>query len=111
VSIHLWKAQLPKQERKEICSRLRAILNTCRSSALKHLADGDAERLRWRINKTLTDLKQLAKELVEDGLTAAAKFLRAELGKLHDNLRKTGDETDKHTIHKQPHGKAHGWEK
>ena len=76
VSIHLWKAQLPKQERKEIRSRLRAILNTCRSSALKHLKDGDAERLQRRISKTLADLKQLAKELVEDGLTAAAKFLR-----------------------------------
>ncbi len=34
------------------------------------------ERLKWRINKTLVDLEELAKELVEDGLTSAAKFLR-----------------------------------
>jgi len=34
------------------------------------------ERLRWRINRTLSDLGQLAEELLEDGLTGAAKFLR-----------------------------------
>ena len=42
---------------------------------LKHLKDGDVERLKWRIEKTLADLKELAKELAEDGLTSAAKFL------------------------------------
>lgn len=73
---HLWKAGLPKQERKEIRTKLRTILHTLRNSTLKHLKDGDAERLQWRINKTLADLKQLAQELVEDGLTSAAKFLR-----------------------------------
>nr|MDO8080406.1 transposase [Candidatus Freyarchaeota archaeon] len=76
VSMHLWKAGLPKNERREILGRLRAILHTCRNSALKHLEDGDTERLQWRINKTLADLKELAKELVEDGLMGTAKFLR-----------------------------------
>ncbi|MGQ9722593.1 MAG: hypothetical protein ACUVXA_14870 [Candidatus Jordarchaeum sp.] len=74
--MHLWKAGLPRNERKEILRRLKAILHTCRNSALKHLKDGDTERLRWRINRTLTGLKELAKELVEDGLMGAAKFLR-----------------------------------
>jgi len=73
---HLWKAGLPKQERKEIRTKLRTILHALRNSTLKHLKDGDAERLQWRINKTLKDLKKLAQELVEDGLTTAAKFLR-----------------------------------
>lgn len=41
---------------------------------MKHLKD--MERLLWRTNKTLNDLKQLAKELVEEGLTTAAKFIR-----------------------------------
>ena len=76
VGYHLWKAGLPKQERKEIRTKLKAILYTCRNSTIKHLKDGDIERLEWRINKTLKDLKQLAHELVEDGLTTAAKFLR-----------------------------------
>jgi transposase-like protein len=73
---HLWKAGLPKQERKLIRTRLRTILNTCRNSAIKRLKDKYVERLRWRINKTLADLGQLADELLEDGLTGAAKFLR-----------------------------------
>jgi len=76
VGYSLWKAGLPKQERKEIRTKLKAILNTCRNSTIKHLKDGDVERLQWRINKTLADLKQLAKELVEEGLTTTAKFLR-----------------------------------
>ena len=76
VSYILWKAGLPKMERKEIRARLKAILHACRNSTIKHLKDGDMERLRWRINKTLSDLKQLARELMEDGLTGAAKFIR-----------------------------------
>ena len=76
VSYALWKTGLPKQERKEIRNRLRAILQTLRNSAIKHLKDGEMERLRWRIEKTLADLKQLVKELMEEGLTTAAKFIR-----------------------------------
>lgn len=76
MNIHLWKAGLPLQERKEIRRRLRTILHTCRNSTIKHLKDRDMERLQWRISKTLADLKQLTKELLEDGLTGAAKFLR-----------------------------------
>jgi len=72
----LWKAGLPKQERKAIRTRLQAILNTSRNSVLRHLKDQDMERLQWRINETLADLKQLAKDLAEDGLTATAKFIR-----------------------------------
>jgi transposase-like protein len=76
MNIHLWKAGLPKQERKAIRTKLRAILHTCRNATIKHLKDRDMERLQWRINKTLADLKKLAQELLEDGLTGAAKFLR-----------------------------------
>ena len=76
VGYSLWKAGVPPQDRKEIKRRLKAILNTCRNSVNKHLKDQDMERLQWRINKTLSDLKQLARELAEDGLTATAKFIR-----------------------------------
>jgi transposase-like protein len=76
VNYTLWTAGLPKQERKEIRTRLKAILQTCRNSTIKHLKDQNVERLQWRINKALADLKQLAKELAEDGLTSTAKFIR-----------------------------------
>lgn len=67
---------MPKQERGEIRAKLKAILGTCRNSTLKHLKDRDFERLQWGINKTLTDLKQLVRELLEDGLTGATKFIQ-----------------------------------
>lgn len=73
---HLWRVGRPKRKRKEIRAGLRAILRTCRNSAIKHLVDGDTERLQWRIDEKLRELKRLAQKLVEEGLTAAAKFLR-----------------------------------
>jgi transposase-like protein len=76
VGYQLWKAGIPKQERKKVRTRLRTILQTLRNSAIKHLKDGNTERLQQRINKTLANLKQLAKELMEYGLTGAAKFIR-----------------------------------
>jgi len=38
--------------------------------------DGDVDRLRWRIDWAHGELKKLAGELVEMGLTGAAKFIR-----------------------------------
>jgi transposase-like protein len=76
VSFNLWKAGLPKQDRKEILTKLLAILQALRNSVIKHLKDQDTQRLQWRINKTLADLKQLANELSKEGLVSAAKFLR-----------------------------------
>jgi len=76
VGYTLWKASLPPQDRKEIRTRLKTILYTCRNSTIKHLKDQNMERLQWRIDKTLADLKQLAKELAEEGLTTTAKFIQ-----------------------------------
>jgi transposase-like protein len=77
VSFHLWKAGLPKQERKGILTKLTTILQRLRNSAIKHLKDQDTQRLRWRINKTLADLKRLADELSKEGLVSVAKFIRS----------------------------------
>jgi len=66
VSYILWKSGLPKKERKEIRNRLRAILQTLRNPAIKHLKDREMERLSWKIEKTLTELKQLARELMQE---------------------------------------------
>ena len=76
VSIHLWKAELPRPERTVILGRLRTILRILRNSARKHLVDMDFERLRWRIDWTLGELKKLAGELAGEGLTGAARFIR-----------------------------------
>ena len=76
VSIHLWKAEMPRGERKPILDRLRTILRTLRNSARRHLMDEDFERLQWRIDWTLNELRKLSRELTREGLTGAAKFIR-----------------------------------
>jgi len=46
VSYTLWKAGLPRHERKEVCRRLRSILSACRNSVIEHLKDKNIERLK-----------------------------------------------------------------
>ncbi len=99
--MHLWKAGLPQNERKEILGRLEAILHTCRNSAFKHLKDGNVERLNWRIEEIRADLNELAEELVKDDLVGAE--VPEELCKLHGGLRQTGCEGDGGALHEQPH--------
>jgi hypothetical protein len=42
-----------------------------------HLADGDFERLRWRINWTLSELERLCRMMmVEAGLPVVARFIK-----------------------------------
>ncbi|MBS7614655.1 transposase [Candidatus Bathyarchaeota archaeon] len=106
VGYSLWKAGLPPQDRKEIRTRLKIILNACRNSAIKHLKDQNMERLQWRINKTLADLKQLAKELLEDGLTTTAKFIRNSANYMITFARR--HQTNSHPLHKQPHRTLNG---
>ena len=38
--------------------------------------DGDLDRLRWRIDWALRELRRLAGEILDEGLTGAAKFIR-----------------------------------
>jgi len=56
---------LHRYDRREICRRLRSILSAWRNSVIEHLKDKNIERLSWRIEKTLIELKQLARELTE----------------------------------------------
>jgi hypothetical protein len=63
---------LPKEQRKEIASKLEIL----RKSVSKHLLDKDFERLKWRIEWTLLKLEELSKQLVEDGLEMVARFIR-----------------------------------
>lgn len=73
---HLWRAGLPKAERRLILGRLRLILRILRSSVKKHLVDKDYGRLRWRISWTLDELAGLADELAAQGLVYTAGFIR-----------------------------------
>jgi len=75
VNNHLWRAEMPYGERKEIRARLRSVLRILRNSARKHLKDKNFERLRWRIDWALEELRKLAGELREEGFTGAAKFI------------------------------------
>jgi transposase-like protein len=76
VRFYLWAAGLQKEQRKEIATRLRVVLETLRNSVNKHLADKDFERLKWRISWTLSELDNLSRELLVDGLDTVARFIR-----------------------------------
>jgi transposase-like protein len=76
VRFYLWNAGLPKEMRKEIASRLLAILVTLRNSVRKHLADKDFDRLQSRISWALSELEKLSGELLSDGLDVVGRFIR-----------------------------------
>jgi len=76
VRFYLWSAGLLKEQRKEIASKLIAVLEILRKSVSKHLLDKDFERLKWRIDWTLLKLEELSKQLVEDGLEMVARFIK-----------------------------------
>ena len=73
---YLWSAGLPKGQRDSIAERLEVILEILHNSVKKHLADKDFERLRWRIEWTLSELDKLGGELLRDGLDTVARFIR-----------------------------------
>jgi hypothetical protein len=57
VRFYLYNADLPKEQRKEVASKLLAVLEILRNSLSKHLVDKDFERLKWRISWTLLELE------------------------------------------------------
>jgi transposase-like protein len=67
---------LPKEQRDRFAGKLEAILEILRNSVNRHLADGDFERLKWRISWTLSELEKLSRELLEAGLLAVASFIK-----------------------------------
>jgi transposase-like protein len=76
VRFYLWSAGLPKEQRKEIVNKLKAILETLHNSVNKHLADKNFERLNCRISWALSKLEGLSRELLLDGLDTVARFVR-----------------------------------
>jgi transposase-like protein len=76
VRFYLWNAGLPKEKRKEIADKLVAILGVLHRSVNKHVVDRDFERLKLRIEWTLSKLEELSKQLFLDGLDVVARFVR-----------------------------------
>lgn len=75
VKFYLWQAGLPKEQRKEISSRVERVLWTLRNSVNVHVVDGDFKRLRWRIDWALEELKRISGELVGVGLVSVGRFI------------------------------------
>jgi hypothetical protein len=76
VRFYLWNADLPKGQRKVIANKLIAILGTLHKSVNKHVANKDFEKLRWRIDLTLSELDMLSRDLLLDSLEVVARFFR-----------------------------------
>ena len=76
VRFYLWSANVPKDQRDNLSGKLEVILEILRNSVNKHLADGNFECLRWRINWTLSELERLSGAMLEAGLPVVARFIK-----------------------------------
>ncbi|OQA81222.1 MAG: Transposase, Mutator family [Microgenomates group bacterium ADurb.Bin238] len=76
VRYYLWSADVPKDQRDRLAGELLGILEVLRNSVNKHVADGNFERLRWRISWTLSELDRLGRMLLEAGLPVVARFIK-----------------------------------
>lgn len=71
----LWGEGMRKEDRMEVEGAVKQALFTLVNSAKKHREDGDKERLKTRIEKTLRRLHEIADELEEKGYTKASSFI------------------------------------
>jgi hypothetical protein len=71
----LWGERMNKENRDLVESAIKTILFTLVNSVKKHLADKDMEKLKQRIDETLTELYTLAAELEKQGYPKAASFI------------------------------------
>jgi len=71
----LWEERMSKDERMEVDKAAKQPLFTLVNSTKKHREDGNKERLKNRINKTLIELHQIADELGDRGYIKASSFI------------------------------------
>ena len=76
----LWGEVMRKEDRIEVEKAVKQALFTLVNSTRKHREDGDKERLKARIEKTLRELHQIAGELEERGYTKASSFIIRNAG-------------------------------
>lgn len=74
----MWKDGATREQVKNVKKELATLLLILRRSVLKHTKDKDYARLEWRVNKTKSELRQLAEDLSWNGWTTAGAFLRNE---------------------------------
>ena len=97
VNTHLWKAELPKQERKPILDRLRTILRTLRNSARKHLVDKD---LGTPVEDRLDPKEaQGVDQRANGGRVNGCSQVHQKLGQLRSHLRQAGYERGGGALH------------
>jgi len=78
----LWRDGVSLEERREALEGMKEPLFTLVNSAEKHLADGDMDRLRWRIDWTLMMLHDAARDLRQRGYDKDAEYLEKHAGLL-----------------------------
>ena len=76
----LWGEGMGKEDRIEVEKAVKQTLFTLVNSTKKHREDGNKERLKARIEKTLRRLHQIADELEERGYTKASSFIIRNAG-------------------------------
>jgi hypothetical protein len=78
----LWRDRVSLEERRMALEAIKMPLFTLVNSAEKHLADGDMDRLRWRIDWTLMMLGDAARDLRSRGYDKAGEYLERHAGLL-----------------------------
>ena len=71
----LWGEGMRKEDRIEVEKAVKQALFTLVNSTRKHREDGNKERLKARIEKTLRELRLIADELETRGYTKASSFI------------------------------------
>jgi len=71
----LWGEGMSKDDRIEVERAVKQTLFTLVNSTKRHLKDGDKERLKARIDKTLKELHSIADKLEDRGYTRASAFI------------------------------------
>lgn len=74
----MWKDKATRDERLNVKRELARLLLILRRSVKKHKRDKDWDRLAWRRDETLRQLKELAENLFENGWTTAGAFIKNE---------------------------------
>lgn len=78
----LWRDRMRLEERRVALEAIKTPLFTLVHSAEKHLADGDVDRLRWRIDWTMMMLGDAARDLRSRGYDKAGEYLERHAGLL-----------------------------
>jgi hypothetical protein len=63
ISYKLWEAKMSRADRKTIVGEVASVLHILHNFVKKHLSDENFDRLKWRIDWTLTELLWISKKV------------------------------------------------